>query len=142
MLEELTATIPLKQLLQLASDLHKQCVKILGLEVKSKYRGSMSLQKSKWNPENMDLDQIHLLKIDTFATEAVAIAQQTVHASVGDEILEFLIDGGAMISLVSYYIVEKLNLTSQPKPSERVVKFGDGALELTMGSVKLYYLPR
>lgn len=42
-----------------------------------------------------------------------------------------------MSSLVPFYVVQKLNLTNNIMPSQRVVKFGDGALELTHGSIRL-----
>lgn len=94
MLEGLSVTIPLKQLLQQAPNIHQQCGELLGFS--SKARASKSLLKSKWNPDNMDLDKVNLLEVDTSESEAVTVALQAVYAPVDDEILEFLMDGGAM----------------------------------------------
>ncbi|CAO0798363.1 unnamed protein product [Mucor circinelloides] len=77
-----------------------------------------ALYKSKWNPDNVDLDQVNLLKLDTSKSEAVTVALQAVYAFVDDEILEFLIDGGAMTSLIPYYVVRKLKLTSNIMSSQ------------------------
>ncbi|KAL9536700.1 hypothetical protein MBANPS3_012437, partial [Mucor bainieri] len=71
----------------------------------------------------MEVDQVSFLKVDTSNAEAASVALlAAVYASIDEEILELLTDGGAMTSPFPFYVVQKFNRVVEVKPSERRVK--------------------
>lgn len=140
-LDHFKVEIPFKQLLYHSPDLHEEYGRLLGYPTA---RGATKVRQgtvvSKWNPENMEVDServVSHLSLDTSAGITSPVTLQAVCVAIEDHILNFLIDGGAMISLIPLQVVKDINKVRDIQPTDTLIRFGDGMAEMPVGVVKL-----
>ena len=129
----LTLQVPLPQLLYHSPDLRYQFLDLLGGHPITKKPKEDQVQN------RMDMDSegvVHSVWVDTTIIQQEA-ELQSIMALVDDITLEFLIDGGAVVSIISWQTIRKLNREKEVIPSSRTIRFGDGKVESPVGSITL-----
>lgn len=131
-------TIPLPQLFQQVPDIYHQFLRLVGAQAISKKREVINKAE-----KDMDVDSAvtaginHMVTIDTSDSEIEAKLQAML-CIVGDMQLEFLIDSGAIVSvIIPLEVIDKLGLTAKIRPTNKTLRFGDGEVEPAAGTVKL-----
>ncbi|CEP17051.1 hypothetical protein [Parasitella parasitica] len=123
-----------KGTLQLLQGLHVNIPVVQLMRVSPEPR----VKSTRTTDEDMEVDINHLqLDISIQANAMGPISLQSVIAMVQGVPLEFLIDGGAMISLIPMQVVKDLKLVDAIMPTSKIVRYGDGVAETPVGLIKL-----
>ncbi|KAI7887570.1 uncharacterized protein EV154DRAFT_567371 [Mucor mucedo] len=94
--------------------------------------------------DNMEVDDTkewvasvnHVTVIDTTVLD-IEPTLQSLLCMIGETPLEFLIAGGAIVSVIALKVVDELGFKSQVRPTNRTLRFGDGEVEAAVGLVTL-----
>jgi hypothetical protein len=134
----MNVTLPLAQLLYHSPDLKYQCITLLGGQPTS----TKKKPKKEADPMEVDREEGHKgtvqnIQLDT-STQLQNTSLQAVLVLVEEMQLEFLIDGGAVVSVIPLRIVERLGKRAEIEPTNKTLKFGDGKVEVPVGLVKLW----
>ncbi|KAG0849535.1 hypothetical protein G6F17_010682 [Rhizopus arrhizus] len=145
----MTVPVPFPQLMYHAPELRLEVLDKMGAAPKIAARvkreedpsdametNTSSIVASKGNRKT----EVSHVQVDTTA-ETFGTGLQTVLAAVEDETIAFLVDGGASVSILPKYWIDKLGKTSQiQKPvgeQLKVLRFGGGDTEETVGVITL-----
>ncbi|KAG2211909.1 hypothetical protein INT47_004596 [Mucor saturninus] len=132
-------SIPLPQLLYHSPELYHQALGLLEAQpiTVKKSHGSHEEDKMDIDTRREQVSVVNnVVSIDT-TTMDLEPTLQALLCIVKNQQLEFLIDGGAVVSVIHLDVVEKLGLKSQIKPTNRTLRFGDGEVEAAVGMVSL-----
>lgn len=129
--------LALPQLLYYTPELWYQYLELLGgqPQTSTRHRTPMVV------PMEIDKDQVqddNFLNLDTSTMSLPRIHLQSVFARVamsGD--LEFLLDTGAIVSVILLHIANQLGKGDDIHPTNRSLRFGGGEIDLLVGVVKL-----
>lgn len=141
-------SVPLPQLLFHAPDLYHQALGLIGAQpstVKKKASGlvspdeDMDIDDGSKSKETEEAAVNHMVSIDTTVL-GLDPKLQSMLCVVGEMQLEFLVDGGAIVSVVPLEVIEQLGLKSTIEPTNRTLRFGDGEVEAAVGVIKLTML--
>lgn len=132
-------SIALPHLLEHAPDLWYQYLHLLGGQHKGgKKRSPLFTQAT----DSMEVDsteaKVQNINLDTTSLLAQRTRLQSVVAKVNDtQDLEFLIDPGAVVSIVGLHTVRRLNKENDIHPTEKTLRYGGGTIDVPVGIVKL-----
>jgi hypothetical protein len=120
--------VPLSQLLYHSPDLLSELLSSMGIPnpMRKISRGVHSI--------GMDTDIW-----DTSPSNLVPIGLATVTVLVNDYIVNFKIDPGAVVSVVSKHLVDLLGLQKQVTPVNEHLKYAGGQVELALGLITLSF---
>ncbi|CEP07091.1 hypothetical protein [Parasitella parasitica] len=127
----LNVTMPVVQLLKHSPEVRREWASLMKFTIEPP-----ASQEVVADSMDMDINHIHM---DTAlkAKEMGPISLQSVVVMLEDAAHEFLVDGGAMVSLISYQVVKDLGRTQDIHPTSTVIKYGDGVPQAPMGVIKL-----
>lgn len=135
-----SVNIPLPQLLYHSPELHHQALGLLGAQPNTiKQKNNRSSSDVAIDIDNGDANHgavNNVISIDT-ATMGLEPKPQSLIFVVGEAQLEFLIDGGAIVSVITLEVIEKLGIKNLVEPTNRTLRFGDGGVEAAVGVVSL-----
>jgi hypothetical protein len=131
-------SVPLLQLLYYSPNLWYQCLTLLG--------GKPAKPKAHDTADSMELNTpgdvkevVNLLRLDT--TEGLQggdTGLQTVSVLVENKpSFQFLIDGGAVVSVIPSHIIKMLGKEQNITQTNKTLRFGGGEIDLPLGLIKL-----
>lgn len=84
-----------------------------------------------------DKEPVHVTDAQSTSSKVNIQGLQAVHMKIGNILMEALIDGGALCSIMPLALVEKLNLEDELGPTRSVIKFGGGSIEVPVGTIEV-----
>lgn len=133
-------TVALPQLLYYAPELHYQYLNLLGGQPSSHKRKVPSIIS---DTENMDIDRdrsnaVNKVSMDTTTQDLSQVLLQSVKVNVNDKIdIDFLIDGGAVASIIPLHLVKTLGKLTDIHPTNKTLKYAGGDVDILRGIIKL-----
>lgn len=136
-----TVSIPLPQLLYHSPDIYHQFLGLIGAQpitTKKKVEALKAMEAMEVDSEDLITISMvnNVVSIDTSSLGG-PVKLQAMLGIVGEMQLEFFIDGGAIVSVISLEVVEQLGETKNIQAINRTLKFGDGEVEPAVGTIKL-----
>jgi hypothetical protein len=131
-------SVPLPQLLYYSPDLWYQCLSLLG--------GKPAKPRANDSNDGMELDApgevkdvVNLLRLDTSETlQNSNTGLQTTSVLVEDkQSFQFLIDGGAVVSVIPSHIIKMLGKENDITKTNKTLRFGGGEIDIPLGLIKL-----
>ncbi|KAI9328816.1 hypothetical protein BD770DRAFT_449743, partial [Pilaira anomala] len=83
-------------------------------------------------------NNINKISIDTTDQSLSRVMLQSVLVQLDNDVeLEFLLDGGAVASIISLHVVQKLGKANDIHPTNKSLKYAGGDIDIPCGVVKL-----
>lgn len=138
-LKDTKVSMTLPQLLYHAPELRYQYLHLLGGQPISNKKSSST------SNTDMDLDneifknyKIQNINLDTTKLDLSPVKLQSVMACVGDTLnVEFLLDGGAVVSEIPIHVVRQLGKEEDMEPTNKTLRFGGDEIDIPIGTIKL-----
>lgn len=136
---EATVPVTLPQLLYYSPELRYQCLQLLG----GSPNHSTSYKLVTAPIDAMEVNHatmaaVQNIELDTTSMLAHRTGLQMVTVEVADrQNLEFLIDGGAVVSVINLQAVARLNKEMNIHPTNKTLRYGGGEIDILIGVIKL-----
>lgn len=137
---ETTVTLPLPQLLFYAPELRYQFLHQLGGQPIS----GKKKETTGYPSYDMEIDKedsfngVHYIDLDTTVLSLPKSSLQVVKVMVADHTeRNFLLDGGAVVSVIPLHVVKQLQKESDIIPTNKTLRYGGGQIDVLAGVVKL-----
>lgn len=90
--------------------------------------------------EAMDIvnDKVYYINLDTTKMVKLKSCLQMIAVKVEDQLnLDFLLDGGAVVSVLQLHLIRQLGKEQDIQPTNKTLRYGGGVLYIPVGVVDL-----